>query len=100
MWYLQFHVVCAKLLLSFINYLLVVIDWLADHIYHTTLGVIYLLKSKDAQTHRHSRWFLVPRTTVLGTATKVDKNSARLSVSPALLFKQNLFTFCCLFRLL
>ena len=48
------------------------VDWLADHIYHTTLGVIYLLKSKDAQTHRHSRWFLVPRTTVLGTATKVD----------------------------
>ena len=51
------------------------VDWLADHIYHTTLGVIYLLKSKDAQTHRHSRWFLVPRTTVLGTATKVDKKA-------------------------
>ena len=64
------------------------VDWLADHIYHTTLGVIYLLKSKDAQTHRHSRWFLVPRTTVLGTATKVDntKRTAHLRRPYIILF--------------
>jgi len=36
----------------------------------------FLLEAKAPQSHRHSRWFLVPRATALGTAAKATKKTA------------------------